>query len=711
MDDQAMTHQKLIEEISALRRRIIELEDTEARYRKLFERSSDAIFLVEKSTGRYLDGNIAAEKLVGLPLSELKSQTTHNISPRNATERLHKVSSTDETLNFGEVVYVRPDGTKRETMLHTVSLDEKTVFGIAHDITELKQTEKALTFLAQCGTAPGDDFFQSLARYLSETTEMDFVCIDRLDGDQLSARTLVLYVDGKFEDNLSYAPHETPCRQVAEKTFYCFPENVRNMFPHNEVFQAMVAESCIGTTLVSHTGQPIGLITLVGRRPLADPQPVKSLLNLVAIRAAGELERKQYEEDLKASKAFIETALNSLTDSLYVIRTADFTILGANKAFTDVVGLGVNSIIGKHCYELTHRRSAPCDHPNDPCPLMETLKTGQPSTMEHIHFDSTAGERFVEVSAFPIRDERGEIQRIVHVDRDITERKKMAETLKKSEGRLRLIYEKSPIALGFIDQDGILVDCNDALSAIIGSPKEKLIGCNMKEDIRDQPLRAAITHAFSGSMGTFEGKYKTVPIGNTLYLKAFFVPVFDENGVLQGVQYLAEDITERKQYEEELLKYSKTLKKLVRERTAELAMRNENLQEMNTALHVLLQKREEDKRKVEELIVSNIKSLVYPYLEKMQNHSPNAKQHLLISIIETHLNELLSPLLKNIQQFNLTPKEIQVAAMVKDGKITKEIAEVLGVETSSIDAHRNSIRKKLGLSRNVNLQSKLQSLM
>jgi PAS domain S-box-containing protein len=170
------------------------------------------------------------------------------------------------------------------------------------------------------------------------------------------------------------------------------------------------------------------------------------------------------------------------------------------------------------------------------------------------------------------------------------------------------------------------------------------------------------------------------------------------------------DISERKQLEGELRQQSEKLENLVAERTAELAIRNKSLEEMNTALNVLLQKRDEDKRKMEEIIVSNFKSLVYPYLEKMQNDSSDNKQHLLFSIMDTHLDELLSPFMNNLQQFNLTPKELQVAAMVKDGKTTKEIAAILGVEVSSIDYHRHNIRKKLGLSRSVNFQLKLQSL-
>lgn len=183
------------------------------------------------------------------------------------------------------------------------------------------------------------------------------------------------------------------------------------------------------------------------------------------------------------------------------------------------------------------------------------------------------------------------------------------------------------------------------------------------------------------------------------HLEIRAMPRFGDDGQLVGLIHVVRDITDRKSAE-----------KALQQAHNELEMKNKNLKEMNTALHVLLQKREEDKRQVEELIVSNIKSLVYPYVEKMKKYSPDAKQQRLLGIMETHLNELLSPLLKKLQQFNLTPKEVHVAAMVKDGKTTKEIAEILGVETSSIDDHRNNIRKKLGLSRKVSLQSKLQTL-
>ena len=200
--------------------------------------------------------------------------------------------------------------------------------------------------------------------------------------------------------------------------------------------------------------------------------------------------------------------------------------------------------------------------------------------------------------------------------------------------------------------------------------------------------------------GTTTGKY---------YLRTFS-PVRGEHGNATAVTVSVKDISERKNLEEELRNHSERLEILVGKRTAELEVKNKDLEEMNIVLKILLQKRHEDKSKVEESVVSNIKGLVLPYLAKLQNTSPNTMQNLLLGIIETNINELLSPLLSNILQYNLTPKEIQVATMVKDGKTTKEIATILGVETGSIHTHRNSIRKKLCLSRSVNLQSKLHSL-
>jgi len=172
--------------------------------------------------------------------------------------------------------------------------------GTCIDITERKQIEDAQMFLAQCGLpASGEDFFRSLARYLAENLGMDYVCIDRLQEDGLAAQTVAIYFDGEFEDNLTYTLKDTPCGDVVEKKICCFPKGVRHSYPQDVVLQEMMAESYIGTILWSSKGQPIGLIAIIGRQPLVNPQLAESMLKLVAVRAAGELERREAEEALR----------------------------------------------------------------------------------------------------------------------------------------------------------------------------------------------------------------------------------------------------------------------------------------------------------------------------------------------------------------------------------------------------------------------------
>ncbi|MCX6345826.1 MAG: SpoIIE family protein phosphatase [Armatimonadetes bacterium] len=188
------------------------------------------------------------------------------------------------------------------------------------DITERRQMEDAQSFLLQCGwPGSGEDFFQTLARYLADTLSMDFVCIDRLTEDCLAAQTVAIYFNGKFEDNVAYTLKDTPCGDVVRNTICSFPRDVRHLFPRDKVLQEMMAEGYVGTTLWSSQGQPIGLIAIISRKPLTNTKPAELILKLVAIRAAGELERTQAEDALAQSHEQMTQILESISDAFFTL--------------------------------------------------------------------------------------------------------------------------------------------------------------------------------------------------------------------------------------------------------------------------------------------------------------------------------------------------------------------------------------------------------
>ncbi len=151
----------------------------------------------------------------------------------------------------------------------------------------------------------------------------------------------------------------------------------------------------------------------------------------------------------------------------------------------------------------------------------------------------------------------------------------------------------------------------------------------------------------------------------------------------------------------------------LQERERELEEKNRNLEEINTALKVLLERRETDRKELEEQVLGNVKQRVLPYLDRLRGTRLEPRGMEFLQILETNLGEIVSPFLQRLSSsyFDLTPQEIQVAGLVKEGKMTKEIADILNVSTSAVDFHRKNIRKKLGLkSKKANLRSHLMSL-
>jgi PAS domain S-box-containing protein len=141
-------------------------------------------------------------------------------------------------------------------------------------------------------------------------------------------------------------------------------------------------------------------------------------------------ERKRAEEALFRSNEFNKTVLNSISDAISIIDINDFRIIGVNSAFLNEYGYREEEVIGKTCYAITHLRSEPCKPPHDICPLEETVSHGKYTAAVHVHFDKEGNKIYSEVSTSPVRDETGKTIQVVHISRDITERRRAEEELK-----------------------------------------------------------------------------------------------------------------------------------------------------------------------------------------------------------------------------------------------------------------------------------------
>ena len=313
------------------------------------------------------------------------------------------------------------------------------------DITERKLIEDAQVFLAQCGRiASGENFFESLARYLGQSLGMDFVCIDRLEEDSLSACTLAVYFDGKFEDNVAYALKDTPCGQMVEKKICCFPEGVRHLFPRDVVLQEMKAESYVGTILWGSNGEPIGLIAIIGRQPLVNPHLAESVLQLVAVRAAGELERRRVEEELRENQSRLDLALRSAHMGVW-----DLDLTENKRRFDDQVCylLGTSPAQFTGTAEEFYKAVHPDDREKIEAALARTIEQNVPYEMEYRAVWPDGSVHYIIGRAKLFRDETGQPVRINGLIWDITEHKHMEEELRKSRDELELRVRERTSAL------------------------------------------------------------------------------------------------------------------------------------------------------------------------------------------------------------------------------------------------------------------------
>ena len=370
-------------------------------------------------------------------------------------------------------------------------------------------------------------------------------------------------------------------------------------------------------------------------------------------------------------------------------------VLACNKQAAQRLGRSVDELIGLSMFDylpidLAEARKKQGDR---------VVRSGKPARFQ----DNRAG-RVYDNFVTPVFDDDGKVAALAIHARDITDILELKKNLQISEERFRTVTEQSPNMI-FINVNGRIVYANRRCEEIMGYTQEEFYSPDF--DFRNlitpesiervalrfkEHLQGKNVLPYECGLLTKDGKRLDVILSTKLV-------DFEEGRSILGIMT---DITERKLTE-----------KLLEEKERELRTKAGNLEEVNTALKVLLKGREEDKNLIEEKVFANVKELVLPYIKKLKQTPLDRSQSACVDLLESNLKEIVSPFAAKLtsKYLGLTPTEVKVANLVKEGKTTKEIAEFMNSAGKTIEFHRDNVRKKLGLrNKKVNLRTYLLAL-
>jgi PAS domain S-box-containing protein len=281
------------------------------------------------------------------------------------------------------------------------------------------------------------------------------------------------------------------------------------------------------------------------------------------------------------------------------------------------------------------------------------------------------------------------------------------EALHAAEAQKQAILDASVDRIRLTDTEMRIIWANKATAKELKIAPEELVGQYCYEALVDRsspcagcPSRKALRsgHMEHGLVHRSDSKSTK---GET-YWDNYAVPIKNESGDIVHLVQITRNVTRQKMAERAL-----------KERENELKLKAASLADLNTALRVLLEQKDNEKADIEEKVMLNMRELVIPFIEKLKKTSLTRIQAAYVQVLESNLNDVISPFSHTLSAkfLSLTPTEIQIAGMVREGKMSQEIADVLNLSSRTVESHRAGIRKKLGLkNKKANLRSHLLSI-
>ena len=283
----------------------------------------------------------------------------------------------------------------------------------------------------------------------------------------LDSRNRILRVNKSMAEYLNSSREE-----LVGKNFHMLVHGNEN--PDEPASPESLAANCKEQTIEIYEERP-NEHYLVSISPLHDDMGN----NIGSVRVSHNItELKQVQNELEATRAFLQSIIDGVTESIMVI-DKDYRVRLINKAATKLNGIARPFSDPLLCYQVSHHTSEPCHGDEHPCPLKKVLETKQPVSLVHKHTQANGSEYAVEIGASPIIDNDGEISGIIEVGRDITEKLRLEKEDK--EFRARLFQQQKDQSIVLIAK-GIAHDFNNLLGTVIGNVDLLQMGTAPKED-------------------------------------------------------------------------------------------------------------------------------------------------------------------------------------------------------------------------------------
>ncbi len=435
--------------------------------------------------------------------------------------------------------------------------------------------------------------------------------------------------------------------------------------------------------------------------------------------------------DLPHRCELLELALESLPYPFCLIDTEDYSVKLANTAS------GFGKLDGSQkCYAMLHKSKRPCNENGEPCPIDTIKATKQPAVVEHGHAGKDGSPRYYEVHGYPVLDPKGEVSNIIEFSLDVTERRMAEEALRSIRAELERRVGERTKTLKVINErlsrevsvrrgtEQALDETEKLHQVILSQISDAVLITDDQARFTYVSPRAGDIFGYSqeeilemGSVDLLLGVNLFNPddLEDGKEIHNIKRAVFDKSGLphtlLVNVRraiigggttlYTCRDATRLSRAEQAL--------ETVNE---ELQLERETLREKNTALKEILSQIEDEKKRMASHMHLNINRMALPILNALEDKTYPDGEYF-VSLLKNCLADITSPFISKLESdhSNLTPRELEICHMVKNGFTSKQVSAALNTSVETVLKQRKMIRRKLGIARKkINLVTHLKSL-